>query len=128
MALPIFAKKAFKIVGISLVVLIAAAVAIPYFFKDKIIAKVKEAVNKELNATVDFKSVDISVLRHFPKVSVELENLSVVGKGEPFDGVTLLSTEGLDLALDFWSVWNGGNPYTIHSFYLNKPYINVIAL
>jgi AsmA-like C-terminal region len=128
MALPILVKRTFKTLGALLLVLIIAAVSIPYFFKDKIIAKVKEAVNKELNATVDFKSVDISLLRHFPKVSVELENLSVVGKGEPFDGVTLLNTEGLDIALDFWSVWNGGNPYSVHSFYLKKPFINVVAL
>ncbi|MBL7818141.1 MAG: hypothetical protein JNL70_24235 [Saprospiraceae bacterium] len=127
MALPIALKKGLKITGITLAVLLAAAIAIPYFFKDKILVKVKEAVNKELNAKVDFKDVDISILRHFPKVSVRLEGLDVKGVGD-FDGVTLMRTEGLDLALNFWSVWRGGNPYEVNSIYLDKPFINIVAL
>lgn len=127
MALPIALKKGLKITGIAFVVLIAAAIAIPYFFKDKILVKVKEAVNKELNAKVDFTDVDISLLRHFPKVSVRLEGLDVKGVGV-FDGVTLMRTEGLDLALNFWSVWRGGNPYEVNAVHLEKPYINIVAL
>lgn len=127
MALPIALKKGLKIAGISLAVLLAAAIAAPFFFKDKIVEKVKEGINKELNAKVDFTDVDISFLRHFPKISVRLEGLDVKGVGT-FDGVTLLHTEGLDLALNFWSVWRGGNPYEVNSVYLDKPFINVIAL
>jgi hypothetical protein len=127
MALPIVLKKGLKITGIAFVALIAAAIAIPYFFKDKILVKVKEAVNKELNAKVDFADVDISLLRSFPKVSVRLVGLDVKGVGD-FDGVTLIHTEGLDLNLNFWSVWRGGNPYEVNSVHLEKPFINVVAL
>ena len=127
MALPIALKKGLKITGITLVVLLAAAIAAPFFFKDTIVAKVKEGINKELNAKVDFTDVDVSFLRHFPKISVRLEGLEVKGVGT-FDGITLLHTEGLDLALNFWSVWRGGNPYEINSVYLDKPFINVVAL
>ena len=128
MTIPIVLKRSLKIVGILLAVLIAAAVAVPYFFKDKIIAKVKEAVNKDLSAKVEFKDVDISLFRHFPKISVKLTELDVVGNAAPFDGVRLLRTEGLDLALNFWSVWRGGNPYEVTSIYLDKPFINIVAL
>ncbi len=127
MALPIVLKKGLKITGIALVALIAAAIAVPYFFKDKILIKVKEAVNKELNAKVDFNDVDISLLRSFPKVSVRLTGLDVKGVGV-FEGVTLMRTEGLDLNLNFWSVWRGGNPYEVNSVHLEKPFINVVAL
>ncbi len=127
MALPIALKKGLKITGITLVVLLAAAIATPFFFKDKIVEKVKEGINKELNAKVDFTNVDISFLRHFPKIAVRLEGLDVKGVGT-FDNVTLLHTEGLDLALNFWSVWRGGNPYEVNSVYLDKPFINVVAL
>ncbi len=127
MALPIALKKGLKITGITLVVLLAAAIATPFFFKDKIVEKFKEGINKELNAKVDFTDVDISFLRHFPKISVRLEGLDVKGVGT-FDGIPLLHTEGLDLALNFWSVWRGGNPYEVNSVYLDKPYINVVAL
>ncbi len=127
MALLIALKKGLQITGITLVVLLAAAIAAPFFFKDTIVAKVKEGINKELNAKVDFTDVDISFLRHFPKISVRLEGLDVKGVGT-FDGITLLHTEGLDLALNFWSVWRGGNPYEVNSVYLDKPFINIVAM
>lgn len=127
MALPNVLKRTLKIGGIALLTLIASAVAIPYFFKDKILVKVKETINKDLNAKVDFTDVDISAFRHFPKISIALKGLDVEGVGD-FEGVKLLHTEGLDLALNFWSVWNGGNPYEVNSIHLDRPSINVIAL
>ncbi len=127
MALPNILKRTLKISGIALVTLIAAAIAVPYFFKDKILVKVKETINKDLNAKVDFKDVNISVFKHFPKISVSLIELDVEGVGD-FEGVKLIHTEGLDLALNFWSVWNGGNPYEVNSVHLDRPVINVIAL
>lgn len=127
MTLPIFVKRTLQIGGILLVVLIAAAVAIPYFFKDEILIKVKETINKDLNAKVDFTDVNISVFKHFPKISVGIEGLDVEGVDD-FEGVKLIHTEELDLALNFWSVWNGGNPYEVSSIYLDRPFINVIAL
>ena len=127
MALPNVLKRTLKIGGIALVTLIASAVAIPFFFKDKIMVKVKETINKDLNAKVDFKDVDISAFRHFPKISIALKGLDVEGVGD-FEGVKLLHTEGLDLALNFWSVWNGGNPYEVNSIHLDRPSINVISL
>jgi hypothetical protein len=127
MALPTILKRTLKIGGVTLAVLIAAAVAIPYFFKEKIMVKVKETINKDLNAKVDFKDLNISAFKHFPKISVSLEGLDVEGTGD-FEGVKLIHAEGLDLALNFWSVWNGGNPYEVNSVHLDRPFINVIAL
>ena len=127
MKLPIVVKRILQITGVVLVLLIGTAFAIPYFFKDKIVEKIKTEINKNLNAKVDFKEVDISVLRHFPRITVTLKNLDVSGV-DKFDGVKLLNTEGLDLALDFWNVWNGGNPYEVNSIYLDKPLINIVVL
>jgi hypothetical protein len=127
MKLSKFIKRLFLSLAVLLVLLVGSAFAIPYFFKDQIMVKIKEAVNKDLNATIDFKDVDISLFRHFPKISVKLTNLEVTGKDD-FDGVKLLSTEGLDLALNFWSVYEGGNPYEINSIHLDKPLVNVVVL
>jgi hypothetical protein len=38
-------------------------ICIPFFFKDKIIAKAKEEISKQINAKVDFKSIDLSLLK-----------------------------------------------------------------
>ena len=54
-------KKIFKWGGITLVVLLGAMVAIPYFFKDTIKEKVIEMVNKNLKANLSLADVE------FPK-------------------------------------------------------------
>ncbi len=120
-------KRVLKIGGISLGVLIAAGISIPYIFKDKIVEKVKKEINKNVNAKIEFSDVSLSLFRHFPKFSVRLENLKVSGIGV-FAGTDLLKTDGLDLNLDFWSVVGGGNPYKLNSLHLEKPTLHVIAL
>jgi hypothetical protein len=50
-------KRILKITSIILLVLVVAAFAAPYIFKDKITAFVKKEINDNLNAKVDFKSV-----------------------------------------------------------------------
>jgi AsmA-like C-terminal region len=109
----------------TLALLILAAIAIPVFFKDKIFAQVKTAANENLNATLDFKDVDISVFRHFPKLSVGLNNLEIIGKGQ-FEGVRLLKTDRLDVAVDFWSAISGGD-LTINSVFLDKPELRIFV-
>lgn len=127
MKLPIAVKRIFKVLGVVFVLFIGSAIAIPYFFKDKILEKIKTEINKNVNAKVDFKDVDISLLRHFPRIAVKLEGLDVTGIGK-FEGVKLLHTEGFDMAMDFWNVWNGGNPYIVKSIYVDKPLLNVVVL
>ncbi|MEI3798636.1 MULTISPECIES: AsmA family protein [unclassified Chitinophaga] len=118
-------KKILKIVGITMVVLILAAIAIPYFFKDKIIAKVKTELNKQLNAKVDFKDVDISLFRHFPRLAVGLEDLQVTGTGE-FAADTLLAVKQIDVALNLMSVIKG-DKMDIYNIALLQPRIHAIV-
>ena len=54
-------KKILKITGITFLVIIIALIATPYLFKDKIIAMVKETINENVNAQVDFADADISL-------------------------------------------------------------------
>lgn len=119
-------KKILLGLGIVLLLLIAAAVAIPFFFKDEILTKVKSAANSELRATVDFKDVDISVFRHFPRLSVGLEQLTVVGK-EQFDGVQLLACERFDVAVDIMSALFG-DEINVKSVFLEKPDLRIFVL
>ena len=121
-------KKILIAVVVLLVLFIGALVAIPYFFKDEVMAEVKKAVNENLNAEVDFSDVDISLLRDFPNVSLKLKDYSVTGKDE-FAGVKLVAGKAFDVSVDFWSAWNFGEvPLEIRSVNLDKPEINVIIL
>lgn len=121
-----FMKKFLLGLGITLVLLLGALITLPYFFKDSIIAEVKTAANEQLNATLDFKDVNISVFRHFPKLSVGLEGLDITGKGD-FEGVKLVKCERLDVAVDLWKAIFGSN-IAIEGLFFEKPDIHVYVL
>lgn len=118
-------KKFFKIFFISLLILIGLLFATPYIFKGRIVSLVKREVNKKLNAKVDFKDVNISFFRRFPKVSIGLDDLQVVGT-DYFEADTLLSAKRLDATVDFMSFIRGSN-MDIYNVYLVSPRINAIV-
>lgn len=118
-------KKIIKISLVSLVVLIGLLVASTYIFRGKIISLIKSEINKSINAKVDFKEVDISFFRHFPKVSIGLDELQVTGAGV-FAADTLLQAERLDATVDIMSFIRGKN-MNIYSIYLQTPKINAIV-
>lgn len=118
-------RKVLKITGIVLLVLIAAAFIIPIVFKKQITNLVKSEINKSLTATVDFKDVSISLFRHFPKVSIALENLSVVGTNE-FAGDTLVSANNIDVSANLISVIKGKD-IKVSGIFLESPRIHALV-
>ncbi|MGC4038099.1 MAG: AsmA-like C-terminal region-containing protein [Chitinophagaceae bacterium] len=118
-------KKALKITGISLLVLIVIAFAIPILFKGKILTVVKNTINKNVNATVDFKDLSLSLFRHFPKLSVSLENVSVVGADE-FAKDTLVSAQNIDASVNIMSVISGSE-IKVAGVYLESPRIHALV-
>ena len=52
-------KKILKITGITLLLIIALLIAIPYFFKDQINAKILESINNSVDAKVTFVDADL---------------------------------------------------------------------
>lgn len=118
-------KKTLKIALITLIALIGIAFAAPFLFKGKIMALAKKELNNSLNAKADFSNVDISFFRHFPRVAVGLQNLQITGLHE-FSGDTLISTPGIDLAVNLLSVLKGNN-YQVHSITINNPRIHAIV-
>ncbi|MFN9326655.1 MAG: hypothetical protein ACK6A5_14865, partial [Flavobacteriales bacterium] len=59
-------KRILLSLGILIVLVLAAAIILPIVFKDKIEAAVKNEVNKNLNAVVDWGEWDITILKSFP--------------------------------------------------------------
>ena len=112
-------KKFFLILGVLLVLLIAAISVLPFLFKDKIVAKVKSAINENVNAKVDFGAVDLSIWKHFPNLSFTLNDLSVVGINE-FKGDTLCSIQQFETAINLFDVLKGSN-YSVNAIYLRSP-------
>lgn len=89
-------KKILKWFSITCLVLLIALIAIPYLFKDKIVAMVTKTINNNINATVAFKNSDLSLIKHFPLASLTVDDVSVANKA-PFLGDTLYSAKKLSL-------------------------------
>lgn len=117
--------KALKITAISLLVLIALAFLIPVLFKKQITELVKKEINKNLVAKVDFKEVSLSLFRHFPKISISLNELSVVGTDE-FAKDTLIAADTFDASVDLISAIKGKN-IKVYGVFVESPRIHALV-
>jgi len=117
-------KKALKVAGLILLALLCVAIALPFLFKGKIKSIIKDQINQRLVARVDFSDVDLSLFRHFPRLSVAMDDLRVVGTDE-FASDTLVAAHRIDVAVDFWSAI-GGKQLRIHSIAIDQPRIHAL--
>jgi hypothetical protein len=119
-------KRIFLLVFVLIVLLVGAAVAIPYFFKDELLAKVKEEANKSLNAKVDFSDLNLSLLRQFPDLSIRLDDFSLMGIGS-FEGVPLTKARSILLTVDLLSAMQTEEPAVVKGIYLEEPLVNILV-
>lgn len=110
-------KKFLKIFAIFLVVVLTLLIVLPFAFKGKIVSTLKEEINNNMNAKVDFSGFGLSLFRNFPDFTLRIDNLSVAGLGD-FEGDTLAKISSLRLTLDLMSVFKG-SPYEIKGISLN---------
>jgi hypothetical protein len=119
-------KKILRIVLITVLVFLGALIVLPIAFKGRITQLAKDEINKNLNATVSFGDLSLSLFRSFPHLSLGIADLSVVNKA-PFEGDTLFASDDLRLTLDILSVFKGA-PYEIRRISIHKPNINLKVL
>ena len=70
-------KKVVKIFGIVLLLLFAFAMLFPILYKKEIIQQVKSISSEQINGKLEFTDLDISLIRHFPKLNIKLINLYI---------------------------------------------------
>ena len=119
-------KKFFKIFIITVVLLLAVIVALPFVFQGKIINIIKQEINKSLNAKVDFKHANLSLIRNFPDFSLKIKKLNITGNS-PFESDTLILVDNTTIVLDLFSVFRG-SPYEIKKVVLNSPDLRLLVL
>ena len=112
-------KKALKFSAITIGLLLVLIVVLPFALKGKIEKAVQAEINKNLNAVVTFDEVGVSLLRHFPDLTVNVKKLTVKGSAD-FEKDTLASIPALSLTLDLRSVFGGSN-YKIKQIGLDSP-------
>ncbi|HNW98025.1 MAG TPA: AsmA-like C-terminal region-containing protein [Bacteroidales bacterium] len=112
-------KKILKITSIVIAVIIIAAIVLPFAFKSKIEAKLKDEINKSVNAKVDWKDYSLGLFRNFPNFNLSLDELTVIGV-DSFATDTLANIKSLNITVDLMSVINGST-YKIKKINLDEP-------
>lgn len=120
-------KKLLIVSGSLFVLLIAAAILVPYFFKDDLLLMGKEFANEQINAKLDFdeKATGLSIFHDFPNVSFSIEKLTVTGK-EEFEGKKLADIGQFYFTVNIMDIING--TYTINGIMLDDAdfYVKVL--
>lgn len=119
-------KKALKIAGITVGVILILLLVLPFAFQGKIEKIVKQEGNKMLNAQFDFSALDISLLRNFPSASVTLEDFYLKGTGA-FENDTLIQAGELTAAVNLFSLF-GDSGYDISKIIIEDTKVKAIVL
>lgn len=117
-------------VAILVGLVLALLLVLPLLFRDRIAERVKVEVNRNLNARVDWRDAGLSFFRHFPNLTLTLDDLTTVGV-DRFQADTLAAVRHLRVVLSLPSVLGnvmGGKPIVVRAVELDHPRLSLIAL
>ena len=118
-------KKILKIVGIIVLVLLIAIIAAPFLFKSQLEDLVKNTINKNVNATVEWEELDLSLFSNFPDAALTIKDFSVINKA-PFAGDTLASGKQLELDMGITQLFkSSGDPIQVDEIKLDEGFVNI---
>ncbi|WP_455585325.1 AsmA family protein [Bacteroides sp.] len=119
-------KKGLKITAIALGILLLLLLILPFAFRGKIEGIVKSEGNKMLNAQFDFRSLDISLFRDFPKATITLSDFWLRGIGE-FENDTLVQAGEVTASINLLSLF-GDSGYDISKIQIENTRIHAVVL
>ena len=110
------------------VLLLAAAVAAPFLFKDKLRALADKQIAQRVRAQVQYDpaNIDVSVLRSFPDLTLDIKDLRVIGL-DSFSRDTLAYLPSMRVGLDIMTVIKG-EEIKINSVELERPDLSLRRL
>ncbi|MCF7569620.1 AsmA-like C-terminal region-containing protein [Sabulilitoribacter arenilitoris] len=108
--------KALKIIGITLLIIIALLIAIPFAFQGQIKDMVKRFINENVNAKVEFSDVSLSFLNNFPQAHVSVSDL-IITNFEPFKDETLATAKNISFTMPIKELFKkaGDDPIIVNS-------------
>jgi hypothetical protein len=116
-------RKAVISAGALLALVLLAVILAPILLRGPIETRVKQAIAANVDARVDWRDLDLGLLRSFPNLSLQLKDLSVAGINH-FAGDTLLAVPRFRVILDLSSViggLRGSQPLVVRSIELHRP-------
>ena len=118
-------KKTFKIIGIVLVAIFILLLSAPFLFQGTLEDLVKKNLNENLNATVSWTDLDLSLLKSFPDAALTISNFNVINN-IPFQGDTLASGKTLKLNMGISQLFKkGDDPIKVDRLVLDETLVNI---
>lgn len=119
-------KKALKIIGITVLLLLIILIASPFIFQNQIKDMVRDLVNKNVNAKVEFDDVNLSFLNSFPQANVTIDNLKITNL-EPFKGETLAAIKQVSLDMSVKELFKkpADGPIVINAINLDEAMVTL---
>lgn len=119
-------KKILKWTGITLLVLVILLAVTPFIFKDKIKSMIAKAINEQVDATVAFEDVSLSLFKSFPQANVTIDKLSIINKA-PFAGDTLVYMGEMNLKMSVKELFKGeGEAMSVESLTTKDGVVNIL--
>lgn len=118
-------KRKIVIISGIVVLILGVLAALPFLYKDKLLAKVKTTLNNQVNAKIDFSGFSLSVFSHFPKVEMEIRGLSLVGINQ-FASDTIFSASSVSTDISLMELI-GNKGLELKSLVVDNPRISLIS-
>ena len=119
-------KKLFKIIGVSLLIVLLLLIATPYLFQNQIKNTVKTFLNNNVNAQVDFDDVSLSLLNSFPQANVTVDNLKIVNH-KPFEGETFATAKSISFDMSVKELFKKASdgPIVVNSIEIDEVLLTI---
>ena len=118
-------KKIIRIIGVIVLLIVGVLIAAPFFLESKIGDIIKNNVNNNVNATLDFSEADLSLFSSFPNAEVSLEDVVLLNKA-PFEGDTLFASKKVALSMGIGELFKGQDePIGVKSLTVDGALVNV---
>ncbi len=120
-------KKILKIVGVLLLLVVGVLIAAPFILEAKIGDIIKNNVNNNVNATLDFSDASLSLVSSFPDAEVSLTDITLLNKA-PFEGDTLFAAKQVDLKMGIRQLFKNENEsIAIESLFIDGANLNIVV-
>jgi AsmA protein len=115
--------KIAKYVAITFSVILALLVLTPIVFQDQIKDQIKKTANEKLSAELNYSDVSVSFFRHFPSLTLTLNDLSLNGSA-PYKNDKFITAKEVSFGINIVSLIFT-NTVEIDQIYLSNSFINV---
>jgi len=114
--------KFLKITGIVVLAAITLLFLLPELFPVFVARKIKAFANESIEGKLEFRKARLSVIRHFPSLTLSLVDFSLTGSA-PFANDTLLAGKELAVGIDLRTLF--AERLSINQFFLTDAFINI---